>query len=86
MPRKTFDKSIYFEIGNRIRIVREVQDITQGQLGLLTNLSRTSVVNIEAGRQGILVHKLIEIAEALKVRPKRLLPFVQKGRPKNAKR
>jgi transcriptional regulator with XRE-family HTH domain len=36
-------------------------------------LTRTSVVNIEAGRQKLLVHNLFKLAEALGVRPTEII-------------
>ena len=48
--------------------------MTQERLGRLVGLSRTSITNIEKGRQHISLHQLFAIAEALRVRPDMLLP------------
>ena len=48
--------------------------MTQEQLGELIGLSRTSVTNIERGRQHVSLHHIFAIAEALKVSPAALLP------------
>ena len=48
--------------------------MTQEKLGRLVGLSRTSITNIEKGRQHVSLHQLFAIAEALRVRPEALLP------------
>jgi transcriptional regulator with XRE-family HTH domain len=63
--------AFYKALGARIRELRGAQ--TQEQLARAVNLTRTSIVSIEAGRQKLLVHNLFKIAEALGVRPTELL-------------
>lgn len=48
--------------------------MTQDDLALLAEISRTSVVNIEKGRQGVSLHTLYRLAQALDVPPAALLP------------
>jgi transcriptional regulator with XRE-family HTH domain len=67
-------QAFYREIGRRIRDAREDKHLTQEALALLVSLNRTSVTNIEKGRQQLLVHTLVEIAKALNVAPESLLP------------
>jgi len=65
----------YRAFGKLVRTHRESRpDMTQERLGKLVGLSRTSITNIEKGRQHIALHQLFAIAEALKVRPDALLP------------
>jgi hypothetical protein len=40
----------------------------------MVGLSRTSIANIEAGRQKILLHQLLDLAAAVEVHPSALLP------------
>jgi transcriptional regulator with XRE-family HTH domain len=47
---------------------------------MAVNLTRTSIVSIEAGRQKLLVHNLFKIAEALGVRPTELLSSLEPTR------
>lgn len=61
-------KKIYKEIGKRIKLYRKQQGLTQGQLAAKINLSRTSLANLESGRQQILTHYLYEISEALNLK------------------
>jgi DNA-binding XRE family transcriptional regulator len=50
--------------------------MTQEALASKISLSRTSVINIEKGRQQLLVHMLVDIARALHVAPSDLIPDV----------
>lgn len=51
--------------------------MTQEKLGRLVGLSRTSITNIEKGRQHVSLHHLVSIANALQVRSEALLPSVR---------
>ena len=53
--------------------------MTQDRLGKLVGLSRTSITNIEKGRQHVSLHQLYRIADALGVTPDILLPPPQKA-------
>lgn len=66
--------AFYAEVGSKIRKARESLGITQEALASLVSLSRTSVTNIEKGRQNFLLHTFVDIAVALKVPPADLLP------------
>lgn len=74
MPSSAFSSAeIYRLIGDCIRGVRNKRNLTQEQLGERVKLKRTSITNIEKGRQKVLLHTFIEIAAALGVSPKELL-------------
>ena len=60
-------------VGIRIRLIREALGLTQGELAKRMTLVRTSLVNIEAGRQRMLLHTIEEFARALGTTPKHLL-------------
>ena len=64
----------YINVGINIRRAREHYGLTQEELANAVSLTRTSITNIEAGRQKILLHVLDKIATALKVDPCSLLP------------
>jgi len=67
-------KKLYEESGKRIKKYRKLRNLTQDQLASKINLSRTSLANLESGRQQILLHHLYEIAEALNLKsPKELM-------------
>lgn len=67
--------SFYQSFGKLVRLHREARpDLTQEKLAKLVGLSRTSITNIEKGRQHIVLHQLFALADALKTRPEALLP------------
>jgi transcriptional regulator with XRE-family HTH domain len=68
--------AFYAEIGRRVRGARERAGLTQEALAARVGLSRTSLTNIERGRQKMLLHTLCGIAQATGVKPARLLPDV----------
>lgn len=64
----------YKHIGMTIRAAREALGMTQGELANVVGLSRTSLTNIESGRQRILVDQLAELADALDIPVHSLIP------------
>ncbi len=50
-------------VGQRIRALREMHDINQADLAEVTGLARTSITNLEAGRQNIQLGTLEAIAK-----------------------
>lgn len=55
----------YEELGKAIRVRREALGLTQAQLGARIELSRTSVTNLECGRQRLLIDQFCRLAEVL---------------------
>lgn len=68
------NQAFYIELGRKIREARQKKSLTQEALATLVSLTRTSVTNIEKGRQQVLVHTLADIAAALEVSPEVLMP------------
>ena len=56
----------YRKVGARVKIARKGK-MTQHELGSAVGLSRTSVTNLEKGRQRIPLHILVHIAKLLEV-------------------
>jgi transcriptional regulator with XRE-family HTH domain len=67
-------RAFYAEVGVLIRKQRDELGLTQEALAALVSLTRTSVTNIEKGRQKMLLHTLVDLAAALRVEPAALLP------------
>jgi transcriptional regulator with XRE-family HTH domain len=65
----------YLELGRRIRTARLHFNLTQEQLADLLSLSRTSITNIEKGKQKILAHTLVELSEKLRIPINKLIPL-----------
>lgn len=56
---------VYQAIGARVRMLRDTLGIQQEDLAKRTGWSRGSIANIETGRQRILLHDAVVLAEAL---------------------
>jgi transcriptional regulator with XRE-family HTH domain len=68
--------AFYKQVGGRIRTQRG-KNLSQEALASAIGLTRTSISNIENGRQKMLLHTLADIAAALKVDAVSLLPDKQ---------
>lgn len=64
MPLTKVEK-IYKKLGKLITARRLEIGITQTELALLVKMSRPSIINMEAGRQRILLHRVVELDKAL---------------------
>ena len=72
---------MYETVGKRIRDTRKIAKLTQEGLATRVNLTRTSVTNIEKGRQKLLLHTLFELATAMKVPVAQLMPDQREEQP-----
>jgi transcriptional regulator with XRE-family HTH domain len=70
------EKSFYVGVGQNVKDAREKRGFTQEELASQISLSRTSITNIEKGRQKFMLHTLAEIAIALSVPADSLLPEI----------
>jgi transcriptional regulator with XRE-family HTH domain len=68
-------QGFYQMVGAKIREWRERRGMTQASLGEEVGLSRTSITNVERGRQAILLHQFVDFASALRVKPSALIPL-----------
>lgn len=68
--------AFYASLGRRIQDLRKARGLTQEQLGsrIVPAVTRASIANIEAGKQGVLTHTLVQLARALATTPQDLLP------------
>ncbi|MBI3805327.1 MAG: helix-turn-helix transcriptional regulator [Nitrospirae bacterium] len=64
----------YREFGRILRQRRKAAGFTQDEVSARVGLSRTSITNIEQGRQHISLHMLYELADAIGSTPGELLP------------
>jgi DNA-binding XRE family transcriptional regulator len=70
------ETTLYRHVGAAIRKHREACGMTQAQLATAVGLLRTSVVNLEAGRQRAPLHTLFPICAVLGIEAADLLPSV----------
>lgn len=66
--------ALYIEIGERIQIARKACDLSQQELADVVGLTRTSISNIESGKQHLTIHTLFDIAAMLEISVHELLP------------
>lgn len=67
-------EEFYLQVGENICKFRAQQKLSQDDLARLIGLTRTSITNIEKGRQHPPLHIFCEIAEHLKIELSELLP------------
>jgi transcriptional regulator with XRE-family HTH domain len=66
-------EACHVALGARVRMIRETLGISQDDLAKRVGLERTSVTNIEIGRQRFLLDSVEDFARALGTTPKNLL-------------
>jgi transcriptional regulator with XRE-family HTH domain len=79
MPKIRDVEAVYVRFGHELQRVRRQGKLSQADLARLVDpsgerLSRSSVANIENGRQRVALHLLLDFARALKIDPRDLLP------------
>jgi transcriptional regulator with XRE-family HTH domain len=55
----------YLALGQKVRDARKAAKLTQALLAQAVGLTRTSITNIEKGRQPVYIHLLVKLADAL---------------------
>ena len=61
-------------IGEKVRYLRQRQGLSQAKLAEASGYVRTSIVNLEKGRQAITLEGLFRVSCALHVNPASLMP------------
>jgi len=72
-PTPSHPEQIYQQVGRILRARREQLQLTQNEVAEAVGLSRTSVTNIESGRQALLLHQLQRFALILRLDPRDVL-------------
>lgn len=67
--------ALYEEIGQRIAQARVAALLSQGKLANLIGMARTSILNIEHGRQRLPIHQLWQLADSLGLEIAQFLPL-----------
>lgn len=68
------EKTLYCQVGQRVREHRKAIEITQDELAQHVGLERTSLTNIESGNQRVQLHTLYAIGNRLGCSLSDLLP------------
>jgi DNA-binding XRE family transcriptional regulator len=72
-PKLPRVERIYVEVARTFRTTREALHMTQEQLAKRVGLTRTSIVNFEAGRQRCMLHQIERMARVLHIKFLRLI-------------
>lgn len=70
-------QKLYEIVGRRVTEARKAAKLTQEELALSVSLTRTSITNIEKGRQKLLLHTLFDLAHAMQVPVSQLMPNLE---------
>lgn len=73
----------YAALGRRVQRLRHAKGMTQAELGqrLVPPVTRASIANLESGKQRVLVHTLVDLAQLLGVKVTKLMPKPLKAHP-----
>lgn len=77
------EKGFYRRVGELLQARRRAMKLTQAALAEASGVRRTSIANVEAGRQSIPVHMLYQLAVALGTDIASLIPPTEKTLPSN---
>ena len=66
--------AFYKKLGENIRGARKAIGKSQDEIGTAIGMQRSSISNIEKGRQKLLLHTFSELADVLGIEPTKLLP------------
>ena len=69
---------LYSHIGEQLKMHREKVGMTQSELAERVQLERTSITNIERGKQKLPIHVLFGVCRALSVNPSEVMPHMDK--------
>jgi len=72
--RKASIEAFYKDLGANIKRLREAAGITQAELAAAVGIERSSIANIEAGRQRTMAHHLVFLGYMLDCKPSELIP------------
>lgn len=75
----TAQEPFYAELGKRLRRARKMAGCSQARLANYVGMSRSSIANIESGRQPIYVRALVQIARQLETSVESLIPSQKRG-------
>ena len=62
-------KNVEVSVGESVRIIRELQELSQNQLAEITGISQSTISAIERNRVNLGVERAKVLARALKVHP-----------------
>ena len=76
MTKSEFQK----EVGFRLRVARDMAGYTQGLAARAISLGRTQLVNIEQGKSGVDLYKIVKLCKYYGVSLHSIIPDSTRGR------
>jgi transcriptional regulator with XRE-family HTH domain len=70
------ESELYKYVGAQLRARRQTLDLTQAQIGEQVGVLRSTIANIEAGRQRITLFVLYQICAVLELEVSMVLPMI----------
>lgn len=67
------EKSLESNVGENIKIWREMRGLSQYRLAKITGIAQSFIARVESNESGISIGKVCDIAEALEVSPTKLV-------------
>ena len=61
------DNDIQFKLGNRIKSLRNAQNISQEKFALMIDMDRTYFSSVESGKRNVSIQNIKKIADGLDV-------------------
>jgi transcriptional regulator with XRE-family HTH domain len=69
-------KELRQDIGKRVKELRKATGVSQEVVAAILNITRTSVCNIETGRQGITAENVVTMCQLFKCMPNDIFPKI----------
>lgn len=70
------EQQFYAKFGQNMRDLRQKLGLTQDDLASKLGVTRASISNVEVGKQRVLAHQIVELAQVLNVSIQELFPKV----------
>jgi transcriptional regulator with XRE-family HTH domain len=70
------DKELRLYLGKRVKELRKSAGVSQEVVAAILNITRTSVTNIETGRQGLTAENIVTMCQLFKCTPNDIFPKI----------
>jgi transcriptional regulator with XRE-family HTH domain len=70
------NKELRQYIGKRVKELRKLKGVSQDAVAAILNLTRTSICNIEIGRQGLTAENVVTMCQLFKCTPNDIFPQI----------
>ena len=74
-------ETIWEELGDRVRILREREGLSQEKLALMVDIDRTYLLDLEQGRRNASIESLVKLSRGLDITLSELLFNIDPSNP-----